>query len=694
MKSRFSAVSLLGLALTLSACGGNSPADPATPTAPDPSTFNLSTLAPGQQKEIRAKLKINVVMVGYRPTVPGQVAGPRDVNVSDFTSILPATGRNIARIPSAYGKLEPTGNAFDYDYNIMYANKGFEDGFFSFLAAKGTGTDAALTRYQKAYNCQALPKDDDAPTCKTPATNIALPVTGNLEVDGVKAENWLADHANDTGVDSSQYTIFLVNWYGRSDFKFHSYTRAEADDSDMTADEIVFGGKASRRLNAWGGTPREGSKTQRVWFYDLSANPEAWTNNWDISNADVDGDQVPDYRMPPVWEYGTRKATYRLFTKVGPDLARVARYVAVDLLFTPSPIYRAELTPPDMPENVNLNVAFKQGVGAPAPSAIFNATLSQDRLKVLQPFATISNSLREAPLSGQEFDAYKCLFPLPNPDPKLPPVLCSPDRADATGDRLFNIGLTELQGQYKDKAAYQVPVFAFNDNQNTQPGLLGVAIDDGVTGTQALVYSFLTPELNKDFGYGFTDTITHEVGHHFSLSHPHDGYDAEENTDFGPSGDFAFVNAGDMSNTVMSYNDLTRGFGQFNLDSQYRYLTAAYLNNTNAVLELVQQAGKDKVQAVNAAAKSADNQFASAIGKYQNLDYLGAADQAHTAYRAVVDAARSAGVDVQPYKWYERLEGLSLGKEQPRRVNNYLPVKGTAIRPESTEYLMKLRMAP
>ena len=505
------------------------------------------------------------------------------------------------------------------------------------------------------------------------------------------AENWLADNAASTGVDSSQYTIFLVNWYGRSDFKFHSFTRAAAADSDTSA---PFGARASRRTNAWGGTPRAGSKTQRVWFYDLSANPEAWTSSWDISNADIDGDGVPDYRMPPIWEYGTRKATYRYFTKVGPDLALVARYVAVDLLFSPSPIYRAELTPPDMPENINLNVAFKQGPGAPAPTTVFNGALSQERLKVIQPFAALSNSLREAPLSGPIFDTYKCLFPKPNPDPKLPPVLCSPDRADATGDRLFNIGLTELRDQYKDKSAYQVPIFAFNDDQNTQPGLLGVAINDGVTGTQALAYSFLTPELNKDFGYGFTDTITHEVGHHFSLSHPHDGYDSESNTEYGPSGPFTFVNSGDMSSTVMSYNDLTRGFGQFNQDSQYRYLTAAYLNNTNAVLELVQQAGKDKVLAVNPAAKNADGLFAGAIASYQNMEYLAAATQAHTAYRAVIDAARSAGVNVQAYKWYERLEGLSLGqKAQPRRADNFLPVQGTAIRPETTTFLTKLRLS-
>ena len=126
MNSRLGTLSLLSLSLILAACNGNT-------TPSDPNTFNLSTLAPGQKKEINSKLKINVVLVGYRPTAPGQVAGPKDVNVSDFSDIMPATGRNIARIPSAYGKLEPTGNTFDYDYNIVYADKSFEDGFFSYL---------------------------------------------------------------------------------------------------------------------------------------------------------------------------------------------------------------------------------------------------------------------------------------------------------------------------------------------------------------------------------------------------------------------------------------------------------------------------------------------------------------------------------------------------------------------------------
>ena len=681
MKTRLGAVSLLGLALTLTACGSGS--DTVTPS---PTGFSLSTLTPGRAQEINTKLKVNIVLVGYHPTSPGQVVGPKDVNPSDFTENLPTSGRNIARIPSSYypspNSNEPTGNAYTYDYNVVYADQSFEDGFFSYLSSQGS--DKPITYYQKAYNCQNIPADGSDPACDTPASNIALPVTGNLEIDGTLAENWLADHASSIGVDSRQYTVFLVNWYGRPDFKFHSYTQASAADSDTGK---VFGAKASRRLNAWGGTVR-GPQTQRVWFYDLSANPEAWTSNWNITDADVDGDQVPDYRMPPIWEYGTRKATYRPFSRVGTDLAKVTRYVALDLLFTPSPIYRAQLTPPDMPENINLNVALEQGAGAVGQTSVLNPALSQSRLQVLEPFAKLSNSVRTSPLTGDLRADYLCFFPT------VPADICSPDRADPTGDRLFTRALGEVRELYKTSTAYQVPIYAFNDDQESQGGLLGIAIDDGVTGTQSLVYSFLTPSTVTDYGYGFTDTITHETGHHFSLSHPHDGYDSSSNTDFGPSGDFAYVNAGDMSHTVMSYNDLSRDFGQFNLDSQYRYLTAAYLNNAGAVLQLVQQAGQDKVTAVKTVAQAADAQFAQALASYRDLNYLDAATQAHSAYRSVIDAAKAAGVNVQAYKWYERLDRLSATQATPRTVNNFLPVQGAVIRPESTEFLNRLRRAP
>ena len=105
----------------------------------------------------------------------------------------------------------------------------------------------------------------------------------------------------------------------------------------------------------------------------------------------------------------------------------------------------------------------------------------------------------------------------------------------------------------------------------------------------------------------------------------------------------------------MSYNDLSRTFGQFNLDAQYRYLTAAYLNNTNAILELTRRAGK--VAGVQGAARSADSLFAQAQREYAALNYLRAAELGHQGYRAVLDAAAAAGVQVQAYNRFRPTSG-------------------------------------
>src|SRR5678816_4063956 len=98
-----------------------------------------------------------------------------------------------------------------------------------------------------------------------------------------------------------------------------------------------------------------------VWFYDLSAGPEFWTDNYDITTADLDGDGVLDYRMPPVWEYGnTKTGLYRAFDNLSRDLARVTRYVAINLLFTTSPLYKPMISPPLVPGALNIDFNLYQ----------------------------------------------------------------------------------------------------------------------------------------------------------------------------------------------------------------------------------------------------------------------------------------------------------------------------------------------
>lgn len=685
MNTKLVATALLGAALL---AGCTKPNITPTPTPGTQTEFGrLQTLKPGTQDTINTKLKVNIVFVGYRQTLPGQVATARQVSTDDFNQILPATYDAVNRIPSAYGRTEKTGTSFDFDYNYVFANQSFEDDFFKFVQTEGVSQKAPLTSREKFFNCQG------APTCTVPAGNItrAIDANNNIVVDALRTENWLADNVSRVGVKPGEYTIYFVNWYDRPDFKFHSYARLDAKDTDTGA---PFGTYSSRRLIAWGGSARQNAPAQRVWFYDLSANPDPWTDAIDVTNPDVDGDGTPDYRMPPIWEYGTRKANIGYGRKVSPDLALVARYTAINLLFTPSPIYRAALTPPDMPEKINLDVHVEQGDGAADPTKLLKPALLQDRVKVLQPFTAFTQTVKQTALDGNLADVYKCFFPVEAED------ICSPDYADFSGEQLFQFGVKELRAEYKTTPAgtYQLPIYAFNDNANSQGGLLGVAYDDGETGTQSFVYSFLTPDLIGDAdvpGYGFTDTTVHETGHHLSLSHPHDGYDSEQNISYGPSGDFHFVNTGDESATIMAYNDLSREFGQFNLDSQYRYLTAAYLNNTNAVLELVRRA--QKAGSVSSAAQSADSKFGQAKAKYDALDYLGAAQLAHDGYRSVLNAAKAAGVPVTAYKWYENLNGLDGLSVTPGAKMRFSPTfkaqTGVVVFPEETAYQRKLRLS-
>ena len=62
-------------------------------------------------------------------------------------------------------------------------------------------------------------------------------------------------------------------------------------------------------------------------------------------------------------------------------------------------------------------------------------------------------------------------------------------------------------------------------------------------GTQSFVFSFVSQGV-VDSGYGLTTTQIHEFGHHFGMSHPHDGFDSETGIDYEPTGPFFLAWAG------------------------------------------------------------------------------------------------------------------------------------------------------
>ena len=325
---------LRALAVTSAVLGGLlvSSTAPASGAAPQ-----FDHLRPGADAHLVERLPVNVVLLGY---------DAQEVDSGALRRALPATSKPIVRSRSSYGIDEEVGITFRYDYQVRSTADSYEDRFFAEL--KRLSRRAPLTLFQDLYNDQE---------------NNSRVVRGNHTIDAPSVERWLAMNPPE-GVDTRRNTVYLIDWSDRGDFEHHVYTKTGEPDPDTGYD---FGKERdSRKLIAWGGTTADDEETglgatRRVWFHDASAGPESWAGSWNVDDADLDGDGQPDYRIPPVWEYG--KGRYRPAAALTGDLARLVRFVAVDLLFTPSPLYPADLPTPDgtLPETINLDSNTYEG---------------------------------------------------------------------------------------------------------------------------------------------------------------------------------------------------------------------------------------------------------------------------------------------------------------------------------------------
>jgi hypothetical protein len=165
--------------------------------------------------------------------------------------------------------------------------------------------------------------------------------------------------------------------------------------------------RESRKLIASGGTTPNDEENglgslHRIWFYDLSAGPEAWTDNWNVDD---------DYRycMPPVWEYGNMSG-YRPFDHLSGDLAKVTRYMAIDLLFTTSPLYKPAISPPGFPADIQLDINVYQMDPNDDGAAWFDLPLINQELNELQPLNTFSSELNSVEFTSRFAKVYDCFY--------------------------------------------------------------------------------------------------------------------------------------------------------------------------------------------------------------------------------------------------------------------------------------------
>ena len=337
-------------------------------------------LEPGGQPSLREEVPVNVVFLGYDRD---------DVHPSEFLAGLAETYVPEVQSRRWYGERETLGINLSYDYDLTYAAQRYEDRFFSYLAS--VATPMPTTVYQDDYNAQSE----------------VLDVTENAWIDAPSVEKWLAFNPP-YGVDTRENTVFLINWYDRPDFQFHVFTKTDEPDPDTGYN---FGlERESRKLVAWGGTAAADEEsglgaTRRVWFHDLSAGPEAFAGTNDVDNPDLDGDEVPDYRMPPIWEYTA--GGYRAPEALSGDLAMLTRYVALDLLMTTSPIYPVELPTSEPPTSINLDSNTYEGwEGVDASAAYIKPALLQSELSELLLGKKLSYDEQDLPLVDLALTCY------------------------------------------------------------------------------------------------------------------------------------------------------------------------------------------------------------------------------------------------------------------------------------------------
>ncbi len=564
-------------------------------------------LVPGETVTYRQTVPVNVVFVGFdRP----------DIDVAALRAELPASYEPIVRYPAFYGlEGRDMGLHFDFDYRTVFTDQAFEDDFFGYLASIATPGDPTL--FQQLYNGM---------------NSNVLDVSGPVGyIDGPSAEQWLMTAGEQRlGINPDKsYTIYYINWYDRPDFQFHVYTKTDSPDPDTGYNFGLL--RQTRKMVAWGGSHG------RTWFYDLSAGPDSWTSNYDVDNADVDGDGVADYRIPVIWEYTA--GGFRDPVALSSDLGLVTRYVGINLLFTTSPLYDPLVAAPGPGGQRVAQIELFNLHRLSNAADWIDMDMIQAEYESFQPYYdwqfVLDNNRRPAPAGvrqavriggglstkpgcwvdyGTPFAQYFCFF-----------------------DENYSDFVPEYGPQ-----DYVAAVFGFNGALKNLGGVpLGFADDNWRDGTQSYVFMFTGPEI-RSAGYGFTTTAIHELGHHYGLSHPHDGYDSASGVDYGPGGDFYFAWLGDEAHSMMSYIDVAWEFGPFDRDNMYRYEFAGYLNLSNDMLDDVlahpdRATVRELVAAGREHARTAERAF-------RQWDYLTAATHARMAYEAIATAAQTLGL--------------------------------------------------
>ena len=577
---------------------------------------HLSAIRPGADPLIDIDTPVNVVFVGF---------GPKDVNVNKILGQMPKNGVPDIYFDAAVGGHEQNVNIrYDYRYTSRFADKSFDDAFFSYLAS--IALPRGLDWVEQYYNDEAHNSLDVGPTVD--------------DIDGAATEKWLEQQsARRLGIPGNQYTVFLINWWGRSDFQFHDYYHSSPD-PDQGYD--LGYSQAEARTRGWGGA------SGPTWFFDISAGPVWDDNSYDVDDPDF-GTGVLQYRIPPVWDYGNTTA-YRPFTDLSGDLARIIRYVAIDMLFSSSPTYDAAATVPAPGGGKHIQIAdFEGDPSRPSTLADLHPDLVQANHQWLEPYFKITVGDSDQPLPtdlatavNEISSAYFVTGTGAISDPACPGAAVEAEAEyvcyfAGPGAHYFPAHGTDTVLRVADIA---LPA-------NPMPWL-GYALPDEATGLPTMAVT-IDPYVPLPPGYLYfhqdSETAIHEAGHLVGLSHPFDGYDPTTGVVYTTYGAFNFAWEGDEVASTMSYLPGTvQTFSVFDRDNVARWNAARLLDLADTDAAELLAKPSHLTARIDALLTGADADFARDLAALHRGDWIAAATAAVAGYDDIQRADALAGV--------------------------------------------------